>query len=308
MSAQQLLFDAAGPAARRRHLAYGAVGAVLIAAVLFVALRAMADNGQFEAAKWSPFLSSSSWEFYLLPGLISTLKAAAVAIVLSMAFGIALAMARMSDLPALRWAASIFVEFFRSVPVLIMMIFAWTMLVKNEALSSAAASVGISSADVTFVAVVVGLVLYNASVICEVVRSGVTSLPSGQREAGLSIGLSSSQVRRAILVPQALTAMLPALVSQIIVITKDSALGYVITYPELISRTRQLGSAESNTFVAYLVAAAIFILINYSLSKLAEWVEARQRRKGHTAGPVGSAETITQPPPGAAERLDGAHR
>ncbi|WP_010146537.1 amino acid ABC transporter permease [Serinicoccus profundi] len=279
MSAQQVLFDIPGPRARARHLIYGVVGSLLILALLGLGVRRMATMGQFEAAKWTPFLEGSTWTFYLLPGLIATLQAAAVAVVLSMVIGIALAMLRMSDIRPVRWASGIFVEFFRSVPVLIMMIFTWQMLVKNPTLVRLVDSLGLTGANATFIAVVFALVLYNGSVICEIVRNGVGSLPSGQREAGLSIGLNSAQVRRSILVPQALTSMLPALVSQIVVITKDSALGYIITYPELLSKTRQFGSANANTLVAYLVVAIIFILINYAITKLAEWIEGRQRRK-----------------------------
>lgn len=290
MSANQVLFDVPGPNARRRHLIYGIIGSAILLGILAVALVRVYDQGQFEAAKWTPFLDPGSWTFYLLPGLWNTLKAAAVAIVLSMILGIVLAMLRMSDIAPVRWASAVFVEFFRAVPVLIMMIFTWVMLVKNPTLVRLARSVGIDAADVTFVAVVTGLVLYNSSVICEVVRNGVFSLPSGQREAGLSIGLSPGQVRRTILVPQALTAMMPALLSQIVVITKDSALGYVITYPELLSRTRQLGSANANTFVAYLVVAFIFILINYAITKVAEAIESRNRRKKRTAVGKGDPE------------------
>lgn len=279
MSAQQVLFDIPGPKARARHLIYGVIGSILLLGLLGLALLRMQQKGQFEAAKWTPFLESKTWTFYLLPGLITTLQAAAVAVVLSMVVGVVLAMLRMSDVTAVRWATGVFVEFFRAVPVLIMMIFAWQMLVKNPTMVSIMGALGLTGANATFIAVVVALVLYNGSVICEIVRNGVGSLPGGQREAGLSIGLSASQVRRAILVPQALTAMLPALVSQIVVITKDSALGYIITYPELLSRTRQLGSANGNTLVAYLVVAIIFILINYAITKLAEWIEGRQRRK-----------------------------
>lgn len=289
MSAQQVLFDIPGPKARVRHLVYGVVGTLLILGVLAVAALRMAEKGQFEAAKWTPFLESNTWTFYLLPGLITTLQAAAVAVVLSMVVGIGLAMLRMSDIAVVRWASGVFVEFFRAVPVLIMMIFTWQMLVKNSTMVRLMDALGLSGSDATFIAVVVGLVLYNGSVICEVVRNGVGSLPGGQREAGLSIGLSSAQVRRSILVPQALTAMLPALVSQIVVITKDSALGYIITYPELLSRTRQLGSANANTLVAYLVVAVIFILINYAITKLAEWIEGRNRRKRR--GTPGAEET-----------------
>lgn len=299
-AAQHVLFDLPGPKARRRHLIGGIIGTLLCLALAAVALVRVYEQGQLEAAKWVPFTESVTWTFYILPGLWATLRAAAVAIVLSMVLGIVLAMMRMSDIAVVRWATSVFVEFFRAVPVLIMMLFTWLMLVKNPTLREAAAAVGIQTADVTFVSVVVGLVLYNASVICEVVRNGVTSLPAGQREAGLSVGLSPSQVRRLILVPQALTAMLPALVSQIVVITKDSALGYIITYPELVSRTRQLGSANANTFVAYLVVAVIFILINYAITRLAEWLESRQRRKrrgGRPAGPAVALEGTAQAAP-----------
>ena len=293
MSAHQhVLFDLPGPRARRRHLVGGVVGTLLCLGLLAVAVVRVADQGQFEAEKWLPFTESVTWTFYIVPGLLTTLRAAATAIVLSMVLGVVLAMMRMSDLSVLRWVTSVFVEFFRAVPVLIMMIFTWVMLVKNQTLREASAALGIESGDVTFIAVVTGLVLYNASVICEVVRNGVTSLPAGQREAGLSVGLSPSQVRRLILVPQALTAMLPALVSQIVVITKDSALGYIITYPELVSRTRQLGSANANTFVAYLVVAVIFILLNWAITKLAEWIESRQRRRRRTAGAPQAAALV----------------
>ena len=290
MSAQQVLFDIPGPKARARHLLYGVLGTLVLLGLLVLVLIRMANRGQFEAAKWTPFLESNTWTFYLLPGLVTTLQAAAVAVVLSMVFGIALAMLRMSDITPVRWASGVFVEFFRAVPVLIMMIFTWQMLVKNPTMVGLMDSLGLTGANATFIAVVVGLVLYNASVICEIVRNGVGSLPGGQREAGLSIGLSSAQVRRSILVPQALTSMLPALISQIVVITKDSALGYIITYPELLSRTRQLGSANANTLAAYLVAAVIFILINYAITKLAEWIEGRQRRK-RRGTPGGGAPT-----------------
>ncbi|WP_298752709.1 amino acid ABC transporter permease [uncultured Serinicoccus sp.] len=303
MSAQQVLFDIPGPKARARHLLYGVLGTLVLLGLLVLVLIRMANRGQFEAAKWTPFLESNTWTFYLLPGLLATLQAAAVAVVLSMVFGIALAMLRMSDLTPVRWASGVFVEFFRAVPVLIMMIFTWQMLVKNPTMVRLMDTLGLTGANATFIAVVTGLVLYNASVICEIVRNGVGSLPGGQREAGLSIGLSSAQVRRSILVPQALTSMLPALISQIVVITKDSALGYIITYPELLSRTRQLGSANANTLAAYLVAAVIFILINYAITKLAEWIEGRQRRKRR--GTPGGGAT-TQDEEQAGQRAVGA--
>src|SRR5699024_3614953 len=197
------------------------------------------------------------------------------------------AMGRMSNIRVLRWVTGIFTEFFRAVPVLIMMIFGSFFLAYN---SPSTASWN------PLIAVVAALTLYNGAVIGEVIRNGVASLPAGQREAGLSIGLSNPQVRRIILVPQALTSMLPAIVSQIVVITKDSALGYIILYPELLTAARRLGSAAGNILPAYVVIAVIFILINYLISKLAEYLEMRLRNRGR----VGRAKDLVGPADGAA--------
>ncbi len=275
MSAQQVLFDAPGPKAIIRYRLMAVLGALLIVAVLGWIVWRMWEKDQLTAAKWSPFLTASAWQNYYLPAIWDTMRAALTAIVLSMIFGLVLAMGRMSDLAPIRWISTAFVEFFRAVPVLIMMIFTFYYL-SNQTWTSSEWN--------PFVGVIVGLVFYNSSVICEVIRSGVGSLPNGQREAGLSIGLSGSQTRRIILVPQALTAMLPSLVSQVIVILKDTALGFIILYPELLTRARQLGSAEANVLPAYLVAAAMFILINYGVSKIAEAVENNQRRRAAGAG------------------------
>lgn len=275
MSTQQVLFDAPGPKAIIKYRIVAALGTLLIVAVLGWILWRMWERDQLTAAKWTPFIEGSTWTDRYLPAMWDTGRAAVTAIVLSMIFGLILAMGRMSDVAPIKWLATVFVEFFRAVPVLIMMIFTFYYLSKNSPSTSEWNP---------FIGVIVGLTLYNSSVICEVIRSGVSSLPKGQREAGLSIGLSGPQTRRMILVPQALTSMLPSLVSQLIVILKDTALGYIILYPELLTRARQLGSAEANVLPAYLVAAVLFILINYGVSKIAEAVENRQRRRAAGAG------------------------
>jgi glutamate transport system permease protein len=284
MSGAAVLFDAPGPRARRLHRILTGVGVLLALGLAWVVLERLIEREQLTAARWDWLLTGTAWTNYLLPGLFDTLRAAAIAIVLSMVLALALAMARMSELAPLRWAASIFVEFFRAVPVLIMMLFTFYFLSINQFTPS-----GLNP----LIGVIVGLTAYNSAVLCEVIRNGVASLPSGQREAGLSIGLSPSQVRRAILVPQALTAMMPTLISQVVVITKDSALGYIILYPELVTSARRIGSAEGATLPAYVVVAAIFILVNYGLGKLAELVESRQRRRNRSAGGVVHAGTAT---------------
>ena len=146
-----------------------------------------------------------------------------------------------------------------------------------------------------FWAVVTALTLYNGSVIAELVRSGVHSLPKGQSEAGLSIGLTPGQTLRSIQLPQALTAMLPALVGQLVVILKDSALGIAISYTELLAQAKNVGTAYGAVIQAYVLAALLFIVINYGLTVLAGRVERRINRRGRAAG-----GTITNAMPGAA--------
>ena len=243
-----VLFDAPGPKARTRHLILTVIGALLALAGLWVVIGKMRQAGQLEPALWEPFVTDKSvWVDYLLVGLWNTIKAALLSVVFAGLFGLLLGMGRLSENKWIRWPAGAIVEFFRAVPVLIMMIFLFFgYFAKAETLP----------ADWRpLFAVVIALTLYNGSVIAELVRSGVHSLPKGQGEAGLSIGLTPQQTLRAIQLPQALTAMLPALIGQFVVVLKDTALGVQITYPELLTWAKTLGSSYANTVPAYLVAA-----------------------------------------------------
>ncbi|HEV2929289.1 MAG TPA: ABC transporter permease subunit, partial [Propionibacteriaceae bacterium] len=182
MSAEvSVLFDAPGPRARFRHNVIAVVGGLAIAALLFLLIRALAAKDQFTAAKWSPFLEPATWTAYLLPGLQATLVAAFFSIILAVVFGILLGMGRLSQMRGVRWACGIFVEFFRAVPVLMMMLFAFYVFLFGFQ---------ISGDFLSLYGVIAGLTFYNSSVIAELIRSGVGSLPSGQREAGLTIGLT----------------------------------------------------------------------------------------------------------------------
>lgn len=273
MSTQSVLFDAPGPKARRRHAILTVVGIALLAAMLWVVLRKMYDAGQLDPALWKPFVVDRAvWRDYLLQGLWATIKAAVISIVLAGAFGLLFGIGRLSQIAPVRWFCGVVVEFFRAVPVLLMMIFAYYGIFTRTDIFSASTA--------PLAAVVTGLTLYNGSVIAELVRSGVHSLPKGQSEAGLSVGLTASQVLRSIQLPQALTAMLPALIGQFVVILKDSALGYQVTYQELLTWSKTLGSAFSNTVPAYIVAGILFILMNYALTKVASLIQRRLSRRG----------------------------
>lgn len=269
-----VLFDAPGPRARRRHAILSFLGVLLVIAIAFLVVRKLKDAGQLEADQWKPFVTDRSvWRDYLLKGLWGTFKAAVISIVLAGAFGLVFGIGRLSHIAPIRWVSSIVVEFFRAVPVLIMMIASYGLYSRSGFFAPETAPLA---------GVVTGLTVYNGSVIAELVRSGVHSLPKGQSEAGLSIGLTASQTLRSIQLPQALTAMLPALIGQFVVILKDSALGYAITYLELLNWSKTLGSAFANVLQAYLVAAVLFILINFALTVLAGRVQRRLSRRGRT--------------------------
>ncbi|MDK1359620.1 amino acid ABC transporter permease [Arthrobacter sp. zg-Y1219] len=283
MSTQAVLFDVPGPKAKRRILVFNILGALLVLGILAVAVNGLAEKDQFEAAKWTPLLEWETWRFTLLPGLLATLRAAGVAVVTSIAFGLLFGFGRLSGLAPLRWVCNVVVEFFRAVPVLLMMIFLYQFFAKSTPMEASQSP---------FWAVVVALTLYNGSVIAELVRSGVFGLPKGQREAGLAIGLTPAQSLRSIEIPQALVAMLPALLGQFVVILKDSALGYIIGYTDLLANAQRFGAGAGNMLPALLVTALIFILINMLLTFTAQRLS---RLLGARAGKLLEREDAIDP-------------
>ena len=280
MSAEvSVLFDAPGPKARFRYNVVAVIGGLLIAGLLFLLIRALAAKDQFTAARWEPFVEPATWTAYLLPGLWGTLVAAFFSIILAVVFGVLLGLGRLSQLAPVRWACGIFVEFFRAVPVLMMMLFAYYVFLFGFQ---------VSGDYLSLYGVIAGLTFYNSSVIAELIRSGVGALPAGQREAGLAIGLTPFQTLRTIQLPQAITLMLPSIVSQMVVVLKDSALGFWILYEELVRAGQTLASGRGNLIPTFLVIAAIFIGINYLLTLLARYLERRLQvtRRGPRRPPV----------------------
>lgn len=270
-----VLFDAPGPRAIARNRLLSIIGTLLVLALLAGVIYGL--RGQLTADRWEPFLRADTWVSYLVPGILNTLQAAALAVVLASVLGLLLALGRMSFNRTVSWICTVLIEFFRAVPVLMMMLFVYFLTIFVPFFSNLFP--GPLVALKPLVAVVAGLTFYNSAVIAELLRSGVGSLPRGQTEAGLGIGLDIGQTRRLILLPQAITAMLPALVSQLVVILKDSALGYIISYPELLRSSQTLASRWSNSIASFLVAAALFILLNWSLTKFAGYLEARSRNR-----------------------------
>ncbi|WP_280342211.1 amino acid ABC transporter permease [Nocardia neocaledoniensis] len=278
-----VLFDAPGPKARVRHGIYSVLVLLALIAFGWVLFDAFDEKGQFTAAKWEPFLDSGVWETYLLPGLQGTLTAAAISIVGALIFGMIFGILRLSDHRWVRWTAGAIVELARAIPVLILMIFLFAVFGDYKVFRSD---------DLALAAVVIALIIYNASVIAEIVRAGIRSLPKGQTEAAVALGLRKSQLMRLILLPQAVTAMLPALVSQMVVVLKDTALGYQITYVELVRSAQQEGASQQNTIPALMVVALIMISLNIALTFLATTLEKRLRSRRKKGGTVLAADSI----------------
>ncbi|UYQ76458.1 amino acid ABC transporter permease [Glutamicibacter sp. JL.03c] len=260
-----ILFDTPGPKARRRILIINIIGALLALGIVAWIFFGLAAKGQMQPEQWDDFIQASTWENYLLPGLLNTVKAAILGIIGSVVFGLVFGVGRLSQNKLINGFCTIIVEFFRAVPVLLMIVFFNVFFSRSLELPG----------DTALWAVVAALVFYNGSVVAELVRSGVHNLPKGQREAGIAIGLTRGMSLRHIEIPQALVAMLPALIGQFVVILKDSALGYIISFNELLFFARTYSSPNGNVLQALIVTAVIFILINFTLSKIAEIVSRR---------------------------------
>ncbi|PDP88993.1 amino acid ABC transporter permease [Glycomyces fuscus] len=316
MSAQNsVLFDAPGPKARARNTVYTVLTLVLFViglAVLYLGFNdslreretslfdpatwAVNPEGEWAADKWEPFLRPATWTDYVIPGLQNTLTAALTASVLAIVFGLVFGIGRLSERWWIRIPSGAVVEFFRGIPLLMLIFFTMALPIVAYQLFD----IPTGTFQVTaLVAVVTGLTLYNGSVLAEVFRAGILSVPKGQSEAAQAIGMTRGQSMRMILVPQAITAMMPAIVAQLVVLLKDSALGYIIAFPEMLRSFTLLATRESNVIPAAIICAIIYIAINLSLSRVAIWLERRNARRGRPSAKPVDAEDVPVAPLGA---------
>ena len=270
--AASVLYDEPGPKARARFRMYNVVFLVVVLAVLAGIVYKFNQTGQFESRIYDRLAESGSIT-ELQRGLVRTLKAAGLAIVAALVLGIALAVARLSDHAWIRVPATIFVEFFRAVPLVIMLLFLFGLTQTTDW----------STETQSLTALVAGLMLYNGSVLCEVFRAGINAVPKGQREAAYAVGMRKYQVMSVILVPQGVRYMLPAIISQCVVALKDTSLGYIIIYPELLRASRTVADYAGSFLVTYLLVALVYIAMNSVLSVLAYWLERRLSQRGRGA-------------------------
>jgi glutamate transport system permease protein len=260
------LADELGPRGRRRVRIATVLSSVLLLGLLLVAARRLDRRGQLDWDLWEPFTRWSVIKF-LWGGLSNTLRAAAAGMALALPLGSALALLRLSRTAPLRWMSAAFVEFFRGVPLILLIFFCYSGLRAYDI-------------DITpFLALVLALAIYNGAVLGEVFRAGIRSLDRGQTEAAYAIGLSYWQAMFLVVLPQAIRRMVPAIVSQLVTLLKDSSLGFVITFEELLRRGRITGEYFHNLLQTTVVIALVYILVNLALSRAARWLELRQRRR-----------------------------
>lgn len=270
------LFDEPGPRGRRRILVGSVLAVVLVLAPLIgLVIWRLEETGQFRSAYWSPF-GGAGVQRILLRGLGATLRAAALALVLALVLGVVLGVSQLSQWRPVRWLATAFVGLFRAIPLVLLIFFAFLGIPRIT-----------GNALEPFTALVVGLTLYNGSVFAEIFRAGIRAVPTGQVEAALSIGLTRTAVTRLVQLPQAVRTMLPTLVSQMVVLLKDSALGFIVAYPELLRSGRRIYTNVGNVIPTAMVIAAIYIVINLALTGIATWLERRLRTGRRSRGARG---------------------
>jgi glutamate transport system permease protein len=271
-----VLFDVPGPKSRLRHRLYAVIGIVVVLALIAFVVYSFYDSGQFTAQKWE-WLQYAQVQSDLANAVVATLKAFALGAVFALIFGAVFAAGRLSDHAWVRGISTAIVEFFRAIPLLILMFLFYYGL----------PTLGFDTSPLF--AVVLGLTLYNGSVLAEVFRAGVNSLPKGQAEAAYALGMRKTQVMFTVLLPQAIRAMLPTIISQLVVLLKDTALGFLVTYPELLYYARYIGSqgAFGRPIVpSTIVAAAIYIVMCLLLTALATYLERRNRRSKKHIEPI----------------------
>ncbi|GGS16664.1 amino acid ABC transporter permease [Streptomyces aureoverticillatus] len=288
-----VLFDAPGPKARVRNIIYTVIGSLaVIGGIVWIILR-LNDKGEFDPDLWDIF-NYSGIRQNILDSLVATLKVFALAGVLSLVVAVILCVARLSDHRPVRWLAVGFIDLFRSIPLLITIFAFWVGLV----------------GDMTpFWALVLGLTIYNGCVQAEVLRAGINAVPRGQKEAAYALGLRKTQVMATVLFPQAIRSMLPSIISQLVVTLKDTSLGFMILYPELLQSARLIANnTPVNGVYPFVQTVTVFGVIYISLcmilSALATWLERRGRRAktgikvGVAAEPTAVAEIVeTSPDP-----------
>ena len=258
-SIRDRLYEAPGPRTRRRVAAFTALAVLGLGVMLFMIVRQFARQGQLEARYWEFFLKCSTWR-YLGAGLLSTLRAALTAAVIAIALGFVLMRGKMRKSPLARWPSVALIEFTRGVPTLLLIYF-FFLVVPRMGLQIGA-----------FWRITLPCAISASGIIAEAFRAGVNAVPKGQTEAALSQGLSNTRTFYQVVFPQAIRFVIPSLISELVIVLKDTTFAYVVSYADLMQNAKVLITSHDSLVSVYLVVAVIYILINYGLNRLSDHV------------------------------------
>ncbi len=258
--------DALGPRGRRITRVVSVLSAIVLVGFVVIALGRLSDRGQLDESRWEPFTTWPVQKFFL-EGLRITVQVSLVSMVGAMVLGTFLALARLARTGPIRWVTTLFVEFFRGLPLVLLIFFC---------------ALGLPAYGVNFTVfwyVAIGLIVYNGAVLGEIFRAGILSLDRGQTEAAYALGMGYWQAMLLVVIPQAARRMIPAIVSQLVTLLKDSSLGAAVAFEELLRRGRINGEFFQNPLQSLVVVAALYIVVCFALSMLARRLEVRQRRR-----------------------------
>lgn len=280
MSRANVLFDEPGPRGQRRILAATLGAMVLVIGVISLAMWQFERSGQLAQVQWQPF-TQSVYLNVLWQGMEGTLRATVLAVLFSFPLGAALGLMRVSVISPVRLAARVYIEFFRSIPLLLLIYFFLLVLPFWH--------VNLS----IYWKLVIPIILTNVAILAEVFRAGIQALDKGQLEAAQAVGMRRLQMMRLVVMPQVIRLLVPALVNGLVTVLKDTTLGYVVSYPELMKIGESLTATLHLLIQTYLIVAVIYVVVNALLSQLAQYLERRLRqgrRSGRSAGSVEAAQ------------------
>ena len=272
VSMRDALYEAPGPKTRRLTLIATAVSLVLVAIALALIVRQFYITDQLDPKYWSFFLRVSTWK-YIVGGFMGTIRVAATAGAISLVLGILFMFGRISHIKPVAFVFRIIIDFFRGVPSLLLIYFFYLALPQYGFRIPA------------FWMITLPVALAASGVLAEVFRAGVNAVPRGQTEAALSIGLTPGKTMRKIVLPQALKIVVPSLISQLVVVVKDTTVAYVVSYPDLMQNARVLITTHDALVQVYFVVAILYILVNYAINQLSIQMAHR------TGAPIISRET-----------------
>lgn len=259
LSIRDALYEAPGPKTRMKIRIGTAVSAVLVALLLGFVVYQFWATGQLDPRYWEFFTWGSTWA-YLMAGLRGTLTVALTAGAIALVLGLALMLGRTSGM---RWLAAlcrVVTDFFRGVPSLLLIYFFFLVVPQYGIRMS------------SFWMITLPVALAASGVLAEVFRAGMNAVPCGQTEAALALGMRPFRVKLKIVLPQAIRYVIPSLISQLVVVVKDTTVAYVVSYPDMLQNARVLITNYDALVSTYLVVAVIYILLNYAINQLSVYV------------------------------------